>query len=285
MVDRTQIKRCSGVPRGVESTQGFTLLEVILAVAVTGALLAGAATFMVSVTNAWLERENRHFFEDHVDGVAEFVQACFVSAGSEVSLADSGNPNSEGSEDPQEGNDPSGDVSLEIEQPGGTNENSQNNNESDNSEGGGLLRTTEEPIAWGKPPGAPDYEDPRISFSLRDTPPLLVQKDDAPVIGVTAFLHFEADEGLSLLWYTPLQEEAEDIDDLKRTPLSDLVTKVEYTYWDEDSEKWEIEDEPREGEDEEFILPRFLKLTFEYEGQEKYRTITIPVTSRAALIF
>jgi len=43
-------------PSNIRGVAAFTLLEVILAVAIAGALLAGAATLMVSVTNAWLER-------------------------------------------------------------------------------------------------------------------------------------------------------------------------------------------------------------------------------------
>ena len=73
------------ITRGVAA---FTLLEVILAVSIAGALLAGAATLMVSVTNAWLERQDRHFFEDHVDGVTEFLQASFSMAGTEIALGD-----------------------------------------------------------------------------------------------------------------------------------------------------------------------------------------------------
>jgi hypothetical protein len=150
----------------------------------------------------------------------------------------------------------------------------------------GLIRVSEDPIDWSQPPGFADYQEPLLHFKLRDTPPLLVQTENAPIIGVEAFLHFEDDEGLSLLWYTPLQEDSEDLDDLRRTPLSDLVIKVEYVYWDERFEKWESETEPKEGEgDDQFILPRFIKLTFEYEGVTKERTLTIPVTSRNALIF
>jgi len=110
--------------------------------------------------------------------------------------------------------------------------------------------------------------------------------DDAPIAGVEAYLHFEDSEGLSLLWFTPIQEESEDIRDLRRTPISDLVTRVEYIYWDERWERWETEEQPLEGEgDDQFILPRFLKLTFEYEGVEKEPTITLPVPSLNALIF
>ena len=73
-------------PSNTRGVAAFTLLEVILAVSIAGALLAGAATLMVSVTNAWLERQDQHFFEDHVDGVTEFLQASFSMAGTEIVL-------------------------------------------------------------------------------------------------------------------------------------------------------------------------------------------------------
>ena len=275
-------------PSNIRGVAAFTLLEVILAVAIAGALLAGAATLMVSVTNAWLERQDRHFFEDHVDGVTEFLQASLSMAGIEIALGDedeSGGSTSNGT-----GNEIKTDGSeVTVGISGNNNSDSGNSMDSDTTEstsGSGLVRVSEDPIAWSQPPGFADYQDPLLHFRLNDTPPLLVQTENAPIIGVEAFLHFEDDEGLSLLWYTPLQEDSEDLDDLRRTPISNLITKMEYVYWDERFEKWETETEPKEGEgDDQFILPRFLKLTFEYEGVIKERSITIPVTSRNALIF
>ena len=270
--------------RGVAA---FTLLEVILAVAIAGALLAGAATLMVSVTNAWFERQDRHFFEDHVDGVTEFLQASFSIAGTEIALGDE--DGSGGSTISETGNEIEADGSQVTVDISGNNNLEGGNSMEGNTEStasSGLIRVSEDPIDWSQPPGFADYQEPLLHFKLRDTPPLLVQTENAPIIGVEAFLHFEDDEGLSLLWYTPLQEDSEDLDDLRRTPLSDLVTRVEYVYWDERFEKWESETEPKEGEgDDQFILPRFLKLTFEFEAVTKERTLTIPVTSRNALIF
>ena len=275
-------------PSNTRSVAAFTLLEVILAVAIAGALLAGAATLMVSVTNAWLERQDRHFFEDHVDGVTEFLQASFSMAGTEIALGDedeSGGSTSSKTENEIETD--GSEVTVDI--PGNNNSNdgnSMDDNTTDSTTGSGLVRVSEDPIDWSQPPGFADYQDPLLHFRLNETPPLLVQTENAPIIGVNAFIYFEDDEGLSLLWYTPLQEDSEDLDDLRRTPLSDLVTKVEYVYWDERFEKWETETEPKESEgDDQFILPRFLKLTFEYEGLIKERSLTLPVTSRNALIF
>ena len=274
-------------PSKTRGVAAFTLLEVILAVAIAGALLAGAATLMVSVTNAWLERQDRHFFEDHVDGVTEFLQASFSIAGTEIALGDE--DGSGGSTMSETGNEIETDGSQVTVDISGNNNLESGNSMEGNTEStasSGLIRVSEDPIDWSQPPGFADYQEPLLHFKLRDTPPLLVQTENAPIIGVEAFLHFEDDEGLSLLWYTPLQEDSEDLDDLRRTPLSDLVIKVEYIYWDERFEKWESETEPKEGEgDDQFILPRFLKLTFEYEAVTKERTLTIPVTSRNALIF
>ena len=274
-------------PSNTRGIAAFTLLEVILAVTIAGALLAGAATLMVSVTNAWLERQDRHFFEDHVDGVTEFLQASFSIAGTEIALGDE--DGSGGSTMSETGNEIETDGSQVTVDISGNNNLESGNSMEGNTESttsSGLMRVSEDPIDWSQPPGFADYQEPLLHFKLRDTPPLLVQTENAPIIGVEAFLHFEEDEGLILLWYTPLQEDSEDLDDLRRTPLSDLVIKVEYIYWDKRFEKWESETEPKEGEgDDQFILPRFLKLTFEFEAVTKERTLTIPVTSRNALIF
>lgn len=273
---------------------GFTLLEVILAVTIAGALLAGAATLLVSITDAWVKRQDRHFFEDHVDGATEFIQACFISAGQEIALSgtqdtDSNEPGDEGTTLDQvevEANPSDGGLNVNLSVGNNTGSNSASSDSSASSTGSSLLSVAEDPIEWSKPPGFADFRDPLLHFRLRDTPPLLVQTDNAPVIGVEAFLYFERDEGLSLLWYTPLQEESEEEDDLRRTPISDLVTEIKYIYWDERFEKWEEEDEPMEGEgDEEFVLPRFLKLIFEYNDETKERIVTIPVPSKSALLF
>ncbi|MBT65124.1 MAG: hypothetical protein CML13_18155 [Puniceicoccaceae bacterium] len=274
------------------STSAFTLLEVILAVTIAGALLAAAATLMVSVTDVWMERQDRHFFEDHVDGVAEFLQASLSSAGTEIAINNESNESGDNSSTTENGNR---DEQVQNTTPEVTTPNNQDERNGDEQDedtestadtGGGLISVAEDPIDWAQPPGFAEYQDPLLHFRLKDAPPLLVQTDNAPIVGIEVYLYFKDNEGLSLLWYTPLQEDSEDISDLRRTPLSDLITKVEYVYWDESFEKWETETEPQEGDGEEqFILPRFLKLTFDYEGETKERSITIPVPSRSVLLF
>lgn len=263
----------------------FTLMEIILAVSIAGALLAAAATLVVSVSELWLERQDRHFFDDHVDGVTEFIQASFAHSGTEITVSapegqtvNSSNTTGIGSNTP--------DTNITEAEIMPSNNGVQSGKIASEHGGVGLIKTPEQPIVWSKPPGYPEYEDPLLHFSLKDTSPLLIKADDAPVIGVKAFFYFKKDEGLSLLWYTPLQEDSEDLNDLRRTQISNLITHIEYIYWDDRFEKWESQTDPKESEaGDEFILPRFAKLTFEYEGEIKERILTIPVPSQSALIF
>ncbi|MGJ8639048.1 MAG: PilW family protein [Opitutaceae bacterium] len=249
-------------------TAGFTLIEVILAIALAGFILAAATTILVSISRIWVDREERNFFEDHVDGVVEFLNSSFAAAGMEIALGE----NTE--------NGTTGDLQAPPTTDGQTTDNTAE------STSGGLLRVSEEPVGWANPPGFSDYKDPLLNFKLTTTPPLLVNLDNAPTIGVDVFLYFDRDEGLSLLWYSLLQEEAEDIDDLRRTEISPLVSEIRYIYWDERFEKWEEEKEPKDGEgNDEYLLPRFIKLVFEYEGETKERTLAIPVPSTSALLF
>ena len=279
-------------PAGQElsPTSGFTLLEVLLAISLTGAVLAVAATTLVSVTNIWSSRQEVNFFEDHVDGVAEFVQSCLTRAGTEVALpnADSNSGNvpangANGANGANENPDNSPNISISVNV--NTGEDGRAQQPSESSQSGSLLRRSDEPVGWAKPPGFAGYEDPMINFKLKDSPPLFVNTDNAPVIGIDTFLYFKKPEGLSLLWYSILQEEIEDESDLRRTAISPYVKAVNYIYWDERFERWEVEDEPQEGENDAFILPRFIKLIFEHDGVTKERTITIPVPSRSALLF
>ena len=259
---------------------GMTLIEVVLAIAVAGFVLAGATSFLVSVSNIWHERQNRHFFEDHVDGVTEFLKANFTMAGYEIGA---GSDNGDGDTDESEDEAPKAttpDVEITPPDQGGSSQ------DDDNSSSGGLSGTSETPIVWEKLPGSAGYDEPLLSFSLNTEPPLLVGLDEVPFTKVQLFLHFDRSEGLSLLWYSNLQEEIEDERDLRRTLISPIVKELRYIYWDETFEKWEETTEPEEGEgDEEFLLPRYLKLIFEYEEEEKERIIAIPVPTQSAFVF
>lgn len=270
---------------------GFTLLEVLLSISITGIILGAAITLIVSVSTIWSNRQDKHFFEGHVDGVTEFLDASLRRAGRAIRIdGTSGNTNPEdassGNSDAEPGLDAEnndGDPEVSISVNSGADSRSGSKNGATDS--ASLLHLPEDPISWKKPPGFPAYEDPLLHFTLNDQPPLLVNADNAPAVGLEVFLHFEPDEGLSLLWYSKLQEETEDERDLRRSLLSPFVESLRYVYWDERFERWEEESEPLEGDNNELRLPRYLKLIFNYEGVPAERNIAIPLISRQALLF
>ncbi|MGC6456500.1 MAG: type II secretion system protein [Coraliomargaritaceae bacterium] len=264
-----------------ERRSGMTLLEIILAIAISGSILFAATAYVVSISNIWADREERHFFEDHVDGVTEFLKSAFLSAGHELSLNE--NPtNPEEGTNPQENNPPSPNRAQPNNNPNKNTENS----DSEKNSGSSLMTQSRTPITWEKPPGWARYKDPILHFSLAEDAPLLVGLDSVPATKVEVYLHFDEEYGLELIWYSNLQEEAKDTQDLQRTPLSPHVSAIRYLYWDESFEQWEEEEEPRKGEGQaDFILPTFLKLVFTYKEEEKTRLLPLPVTLDSALLF
>ncbi len=267
---------------------GMTLLEVILAIAATAFLLASAASFVVSVSSIWLDRENRHFFHDHVDGVTEFLRGSFAQAGVAVTPASSpsGRDGREDGGEPEDGGDggepEDGELLIEISDGG---ESGAGGGRAAPAPGGALLRTTEDPVDFARPPGFERYRDPLLHFRLARRPPLLVAPDAAPAQFIEVYLYFEPDEGLSLLWTSNLQEEADDLRDLRRTRVSRWVSGLRYVYWDERFDRWEEEDEPLEADDGEPRLPRYLKIEFTHGEEKTERLLALPVPSTALPLF
>lgn len=259
--------------------QGMTLIEVVLAIAITGFLLAAATSLVVSVSSIWTDRADRNFFEDHVDGACEFLRSALSSAGVAVTQTSNSTTQTNNTTPTLETPPQEDQQSIRI------NQTRPSQNESNNPSAG-LVSTIETPIQWEKLPGASTFQDPLLAFELNTLPPLLVETQKTPATKTKLYLYFSKDEGLSLLWSSNLQEELKDQRDLKRTQISPLVKKLRYVYWDDRFEQWEEETEPKEGDgDEEYLLPPYLKLIFEHQGVTSERLITIPTPVKSALIF
>ena len=155
-----------------------------------------------------------------------------------------------------------------------------------------LSRAGDHAVDLQRPVGYSDSEDPLIHFFLREGPPLLVWPVGT-VSRVHCFFHFEESEGLSLLWYSELQElekndegkmEPEDEDDLFKTKISPFCTEIFYCYYGEenansdDLKEWEIVTDLEENiQTGKYRIPDFMKLVFSWPDEDLERTLTLPI--------
>lgn len=241
---------------------GFTLIEMLLALALVG-ILFGAITFLLgTVTLLWLGSKQQDFFPQHVEGVTLFLneslrRAESVAGPSPASAGDQGGG-----------------------QTGGTPE------EAPSAAAPAEAANQSLPVEWARPPGWNDIRDPLLLFRQKETPALFVREGES-LPNINCYLYWEDGEGLSILWYSDLEEEVEDPDDLFRTPISPYVTKVEYCYYDAERDEWEIEESPETASNDRdvFLLPQFLKLTFTYEDRTFVRNLYLPQRSLDAPLF
>ncbi len=140
------------------------------------------------------------------------------------------------------------------------------------------------PVQWGRPPDWSEMDPPLIMFRQTEAPPLFA-REGIRLPDVVCYLYFEPREGLSLLWYSELQESFERVDDLYRTKVSRWIERIEYCYFDAEMNVWETLEEPRRDENDEYELPHFLRLHFAYEDESTSRNVFIPQSNRDVPLF
>ena len=128
------------------------------------------------------------------------------------------------------------------------------------------------------PVGFSDAQDPLIHFYLREAPPLFFSPYGSAV-RVHAYLNVQDGEGLSILWFSELQElekndegrmEPQDESELMKTLVSPFCQEIFYCYYgDEDArpddiKEWEIQDSLEESEkgQDNYRIPAFIRLYF-----------------------
>lgn len=142
------------------------------------------------------------------------------------------------------------------------------------------------PVEWARPPGWSEMDDPLLHFRQAEAPALFV-REGSSLPAIMAFLYFERDSGLSALWFSLFdEEEIDDINDLMRTSISPYVTTIEYAYYDMERDRWELTPDPEETDDDEFILPNYLRLTFSHpEFGERQKSVFVPAKSTELPLF
>jgi prepilin-type N-terminal cleavage/methylation domain-containing protein len=258
---RTSLSHASAKP---VQRQAMTLLEVILAITISALILTAAISLVVSISTIWMEREERLFFNEHVDGVTEFLQATINRASQEIGSA--GRASTRTAISSKASSDAPADPLSTVDQTESS-----------------LIQASSQPLKWERPPGFAQLREPLLRFELTHKPPLLVDCTHPSRNRVIAYFYFKPSEGLSLLWYAPQQITIQALNDLRRTQVSPWLTHIKYIYWDDARHRWETLTHP--NKDQQQQLPRYLELTFEYQAEVSTRTLTIPSTSQRVIIF
>lgn len=73
-----------------EGKDGFTLLEVMLAVALGGFIMVGISTFIFSMAELWGQGSDERLFEKHALGVSRFLENGFQTASLRYGAAEEG---------------------------------------------------------------------------------------------------------------------------------------------------------------------------------------------------
>ncbi len=214
---------------GPKKHSGFTLIEVLLALAIGGTLMTAIMVHVFSLSNIWMNSTGGDFFKQHVDGVTLFLRNA-------LSLSEGLNEEEKAA-----------------------------------------------PVNWDRPPGYSDLDEPLLTFRLKESPALYVW-DGLPRPAVTSHIYFRERDGLSLLWYSRL-DEVEDLNDVHRTHVSPYITEMTYCYYDRETDNWDLYDKPEKDREGQYLLPDFIKLKFEYEGEVKEIPFYLPPRSQDVPIF
>ncbi len=147
----------------------------------------------------------------------------------------------------------------------------------------GKSQNNQIPISWKRPPGFSEFDEPLLSFQLKDTPALMVWKELA-LPGLTCYLYFEEEEGLKILWHSRLQE-IEEVDQIFQTVVSSFVESIRFGYYDSDDDNWEITDQPDEDRNGNFILPDNIILKFSKDDEVRETSLYVPPKNQDVPIY
>jgi hypothetical protein len=140
-------------------------------------------------------------------------------------------------------------------------------------------------VTWAWPPGVDQGEDPYLSFVLPADNPIVVL-ENAPPQPVRCFLEYKQDEGLEMIWVPPPQPNDEEINAVRRTMLSPVVTGMTYFYYDPNQQSWQNSDTPPKNPlTGNYVLPDYIRLTFNLDGKISNMTVTIPPAQTSVPIY
>jgi len=135
-------------------------------------------------------------------------------------------------------------------------------------------------VSWRPPP---DERYPTFHFRFETAHPVFVTGMQ-PAPPVDAWVRFEEEQGLSLLWHVPVGLTENKIE-LQRTPLSAWVQDVEVGYYDKIRNLWEYESLTDTSRGRRRPAPQALRVVFEKDGRTLMRDIRMTRYDRHVLVY
>ncbi len=266
--------------------RGFTLIELLLSLSVAAIVLATSIYYVFSIANIWSNRTQNDFFRQHVDGLTLFLNHAFARAENiPLRPLDSGELGVQSLQATPRQHAPKINAPSPDVNPAGDTEASRKDGdqEPDKLPGQPAAVGFAEAVTWKFPPGGSHFDKPLLTFHLREPPALLT--DLLPTLpALTCHLYFKKREGLSLLWYSQ-HEEAENLDDVRSTTLSTYLSELEFAYYDNEEDRWEIESQPKENQEGLYLLPDALKLTFTHQDETIVSAVYLPRRQQNAPLY
>jgi prepilin-type N-terminal cleavage/methylation domain-containing protein len=254
--------------------RGFTLLEILLAIVIGGALLTAAISFALSMGELWGNGSETRLFDQHVRGVTRFLENLVAHA--QPPPVDDGLG---GSQAPRIGSQQQQQAQAQQQQQqqqraGGQNQNAQQQQQTAN----------QPPIAWMSPHGREFANDKFLTFELDESPGVFPWPDQ-PLPFVVCSLRVDPKEGLQLLWKSRLEIDY-DTAAPRVLRVSPFVTGITYCYYNTSTGSkptWEERDQPRLGTGGVPDLPQRLRLTFTYHGLTRTADLMLPSVTLAGV--
>ncbi len=242
--------------------RGFTMVELLVATALTALVLIGLNTLVFSMTELWGTDNSKRNFDLHVRGLTTYLQDEFRTAAFSTPVTTTASATGAQQVGQQAG------TTAGTTAPGGQN----------GSSG---------PFAWQTPASSGGFGasgTPVLTFTLPAGSRLLNWPAGSSSTGeaaarllpdVVCAFQVREGEGLVLLWHSEY-ETTYLTDPPRETLISPLVTALQYDYYDSNSRQWSTQAEPQTDNSGNNLLPGRIRLTFAHENLTTEMAIIIP---------
>jgi prepilin-type N-terminal cleavage/methylation domain-containing protein len=229
---------------------GFTLVELLMSLALIAMLLLAVNTFVFSMGEIWGRNADRRLFDQHVRAVTRYVDTMLRSAVIVRSDSGGGGAAAAGA-GPTAAGAPI--VPQEVR--------------------GGMGAANETLLTFVLPAGARVLPWPAQSDGNR-----------RPLPDVECSLTAHEGQGLMLYWHSRIEKRFND-DPPRTAVLTPLVTALSYDYYNPDFKTWQNQTLLQKDAQGQWLLPTRLRLKFQYAAFATESVITLPAAAQGLPLY